>query len=780
MQIQRLSESIAHIEDLPVDEFIGVLQNMSKMIAQEKLDGANLWVGLDTAGKFFTSREGKRSNSDRRYSAASWPKVSAFNQFRAAHAALELVQDQIKHVMRPGDMVEAEVLFGRQPNSVTYGANGKSYIAFLRGVNGTPDIIAEQLATTLNNQAVEAEVDLVESTDGRDLESVSTRIPFQFTTPQQIDPSKLTTSGVTPELTKLEAFLRAKSSVQGYTNNELATALLTSFPKELRAEVKLAREEVLAKIQTDFKLPIKAALLDTIIRQLQSHLTDRERSSDEDTGIEGIVLRDPATGKQVKIVDKDIFGTINKFNQSVRGEIQGALNTVDPDASLEARGGLVGELRIQIAEFLGNRELAKAANVRKILEPIKGATPEDAIRNFAKSMPGNNDPEGAKHKILAMIADTARQLDAKLTEFKKNKEQYRLKLKNGKELGLSDETVKKTLVSFAEARRNMTELFDKIKTAKTMAQILAVLYGSAAKAVHQKDLTEELLTEKKGEIDSSEYDNKTLFELLNSYFATVFMAMVIYHTNDIIGLRRLRDRKNYLMKHHAVDMSPLNHWGFILWRNNKPEAKKHLSKKVAATLHDITKNIPAPWWKFMHMHFSYDKGLTVTWAEHKKTLLRLMELSGVRSERLNKLLDMAVHFDRLSYDDQVHGLKKLIAFARRFVPRSSLYLRMRVIEDKLKVTKEKMVTESLLKSITAITEDDAGGAAAGAAAAPAPDGGAGSGTSMGVAVGTTAGAIASLPMRIGNNKRTELRRRNPEVKNLIKKFKDPRKQKENK
>lgn len=166
--------------------------------------------------------------------------------------------------------------------------------------------------------------------------------------------------------------------------------------------------------------------------------------------------------------------------------------------------------------------------------------------------------------------------------------------------------------------------------------------------------------------------------------------------------------------------------------------------------------------------------------KNQKRLLRLMELSGVRSERLNKLLDMAVHFDRLSYDDQVHGLKKLIAFARRFVPRSSLYLRMRVIEDKLKVTKEKMVTESLLKSITAITEDDAGGAAAGAAAAPAPDGGAGSGTSMGVAVGTTAGAIASLPMRIGNNKRTELRRRNPEVKNLIKKFKDPRKQKENK
>ena len=143
-----LSESISHIEDLPIDQFIDALRNMPGMTAQEKLDGANLWVGVDEDGQLFTSREGKRSGSDRRYKAEDWPLVSAYNQFRAAHAALELKADEIKRVLRPGDMVEAEVLFGRQPNSVTYGAGGKSYIAFLRGVNGSPDALAEQLSQT--------------------------------------------------------------------------------------------------------------------------------------------------------------------------------------------------------------------------------------------------------------------------------------------------------------------------------------------------------------------------------------------------------------------------------------------------------------------------------------------------------------------------------------------------------------------------------------------------------------------------------------------------------
>lgn len=770
MTARLLSEGITHIEDLPIDVFISILKNLPSMKAQEKLDGANLWVGFDEEGRFYTSREGKRNNAERRYSEEDWPKVGAFDQFRAAHLALEQKQNDLKLVMRPGDTVEVEVLYGAQPNSVMYGAENASYIAFLRGVNGTPDSMADNLSTMLNNQSVDVRFEAVDTSDGENIEMKQVNVTFRFTQPHQISQDKLQAADVSSELAKLESFLAAKSPL-GMTNGELAGLSLNTVPKDKRPAAKEARAEVLAKIQTEFKLPIKQALLDKLVRQLRSGLSDP--TNQNDIGIEGIVLRDPETGEQVKVVDKDIFTAVNTFNQAVRGEVQSALNTTDPDAPLEHRGGLTGELRIKIADALGNRELAKPSNMRKVLEPIKGNSPEEAIKNLAKSL-NIDDFQMVKRKILALTAETARQLKEKLEFFKENRENYVLKLKNGKEMKLSDETVKKTLVSFAEARRNLTTLFDKIKETKTLAQLLALLYGSQAKSVHAKQeelpVVEALLQEKKGELDISTYDGLTLFELLNTYLATVFMAMVIYHTDDTLGMRRLRDRRNYLLKKHQNDMSPLNHWGYAIWKSSKPEVKKHLPEKTVKELAQVIKDIPKAWAKFLHMDFSFDRQVKIDWADHKKTLQRLIDLSGLRSERLNTVLDLSVRFGDLTLPEQQKLMRMLNTYAHRFVPRSSLFVRTKVIAKKLKDADEKMVTEGLLKSIAALAEDEGGGGGGGG------EGGGGTPTA-GPSLATSAAAIASNPVRLlDTRRRVEKRKRNPAVVDMTKKFSDPRKE----
>lgn len=763
-----LSESITHVEDLPIDQFIDALRNLPTMVAQEKLDGANLWLGVDEQGQFFTSREGKRKDADRRYKAEDWPLVSAYNQFRAAHAALEQKAEEIKRVLRPGDTVEAEVLFGRQPNSVTYGAGGKSYIAFLRGVNGSPDTLAEQLGQTLANQQVDAKVTVVDTEDGETLNDVEQTFPFQFTTPQTVDSSHLKqASHVDSLLQKLEGFLHKQSGMHGMTNMELLTVNLQQVDKEKRQFVKQARADLLAKVQTEYKLPIKQALLDKVVRKIRSGLTDTEASGDEDIGIEGIVLRDPKTGNQIKIVDKDVFTTINKFNQSARQSVQSALNTVDPDAPIEARGGLVGQLRIRIAELLGNRDLAKQSNVRKALEPIKGASPEDTIKNFAASMAGVDDFEMTKKKILAMTMETAQELKAKLEEFKEHQSDYRLKLKNGKEMGLSKDTVKRTLLTFAEAKRNLTNLFDKIKSTQSLAQLLAVLYGSQAKAVHQiEELEESLLEAVKhtGDVDRSEYEHRDAFQLWNAYLATVFMSMLIYHENDPQGMRILRDRSNMGLKKWSKEMSPLNHWGYVIWRNAKPDVKKQLTKKTQQELFHVTRHITPAWWRFLHMDFSYNKDVKVDWSDHRRTLERVINLSGLRSERLNSMLEWMVLWPELKYDDKVKAMHRLYMYAMQFVPRSDLFVRLRVMQQNLLLnatgTNDQMVTEGLLKSI--------------AEEADAPAGDAYSQPVAATVNATTAAAVASQPTRVGARTIVK-RKRNPEVvKRLTMKFPDPR------
>jgi len=766
MTTNQQSSSISHIEDLSVDEFLNLLRNISTQHATEKMDGSNLWIGVDENNTLFTSREGKRSGSSRCYSLDDWPDVAAFNQFKAAHAALELKSADITKIMPPGSMVEAEVLFGRQPNSVIYGSGNKSYIAFLRGVNGTSDAVVDNLNSQLQNQEVEVTVELLDTSDGETLDKTRESFRVQFTTPQKIDSASLQGADVTEQLTALEAFLRAESAVAGLNNKELMLTSLTQVKKDARPEVKAAREAVLAQVQREFKIPIKQVLLDKIVKKLKSALSDEP---DAGIGIEGIVLRDPTTGRQVKIVDRDTFSIINRFNQAVRGEIQGALNTTDPDSPLESRGGLVGTLRIRIADVLGNRELARPGAVKKILEPIKGETPEQAIRNFADTMAGINDYTAIKKKVLAMTAGTATELKEKLEDFKENQSGYSLKLKNGTELKLSPEVIKRTLLSFAEAKKNLTVLFDKVKVTTSLAQLLAILYGVQAKKVHQQVPVEERLLENRGhgEIDRVEYNKKDQYMLLNSYLATVLMTMLIHHEHDTIGARRLRDRKNYMIKRWHSDMSPLNFWGYVIWRNEKPDIKKQLATRTQQALELATKKIMPVAWKMLHMQFSYNKELKIRWVEHQKMLHRLIDVAGLRSERLNTMLDNMIEWPALTSDEKNKTINRLYLYAQQFVPRSSLFARLRVIQTNLLLnatgTNTQMV-ESLLKAVTSIPEEEG-------------DGGPPSGVSVSTPASTHTGAssIAALPTRIGDSKTIIKRKRNPGAKLTTLKFPDPRK-----
>lgn len=783
MTHHKISEGIDHVEDLSLGEFIAVLKNLPQFDAFEKLDGAQLWFGLDEEGKLFTSREGKRSNAERKYKSSDWAMRSNLDQFRAAHAALFRFDDIITSVLQPGDTVEAEVLFGNQPNTVSYGMGNRSFLALLRGVNDTPDDRVQALLTALSGKTADVKIETLVTDDGEKLRTMPLMTTFEFTTAQQIDSAKLKISEVQASIQKLEAFLDNQSAIEGYTNGELAAVSLNQVPMEKREAVKQAREELVATIESDFKLPIKQQLLNKLVRNSSSQLADPEDKNNVD--IEGIVLRDPVSGRQVKIVDKDLFTTVNKFNQAARSRIQSALQTTNPDASLESRGGLLGELRIRIAEMLGNRELAKASNLRKLVQPLKGATAADTVRAFAASL-NIDDFQELKLKTLAMISSTSKQLKAELENFKKEKEQFKLKLKNGKEMKLSPDVVKKTLVSFAEAKSNLQDLFDKVKGADDLPQFLAVIYGGVIRGMQEAaTVTEEMLTERKaaakkkkkkrtaalGEVDLMDFHGKEAFELINGYLATIFLTMFIFHVGDVQGLRILRDRKNYRMSRWSHDMSPFNHWGYMFWRTSRPDVKDVLLNRAETEIGKVAKRIPTPWWKFMHMDFSFNKLVKIDWVDHRTTVQRIIDLSGLRSERLNSLLDAMVRWPELTYDEQIKATNKLYMYALQFIPRAALFQRFRIVQNQLVLNPPEsiLMKESLLKAVSKLSEDDgAGGGGEAASVSTAP--------SSSTVLATSSTEVAAVPSMLFNTNRNIVKRkRNPDLSKLGFRFKDPRK-----
>lgn len=713
--------SIAHLEDLPLASFIKAVRNIQTFHASEKLDGANLWMGLTEDGKLFTSRQGKRAGATPFFSEDEYPRFAAYNGFRSAHAALEGKFEDIKRVMQNGQMVEMEILYGRQPNAVTYGADDKSYIAFLRGVEGTPDVIADQLTTTLGGQSIKVSVDIVDTTDGETLDVTTKEITYQFTGAQRVDPSMLKDLKLEKHIDELEAYLREPAGLESapeLTNLELLQNSLGSIPIADRPAAKDKKIEVTAKVMTGFRLPIKKELLDNYISKIKPALGDKDATADEDVGIEGVVLRDPTSGDLIKIVDKDSFTTINSFNHTIRNQISGVVKTLDGNAPLEARGGILGHMKIQIADLLGNKELARGATAKKAFASVKGETPVDTVKAFSANLE-IDDFLGTKRKLLALIQQASIDLKALLEDFKDNKDNFQLKLKNGKTIGISKEIEKRTLLVFAESRRNVLELFDKVKVAKTIAQVVATIYGHLAKAVHSGKSEEDTpvsesllqLFEKKFDTDKSLYHNKDSYTLMNIYFATVFMSVIIYQTSDTRGIRMLKDKTHYKLNAWSPLMSLLNFWGYPVWRASSPAVKKLVGPKVSSSLFKVARRAAPSMPRYLHMDLSFGKDVPIEWADHKKTMRILQQLEGMNVDRINMLVENVFEYQNLTYDQQVKTISKLFYYVQQFTPNSPLFVRLKAIQDTLLLNatgeNEQMVQEmKLIADVNSLVEEE--------------------------------------------------------------------------
>ena len=461
---------------MPLKEFIRTVETLKDKIVTEKLDGANLWFGLDENG-VFTSREGKSPKKSRFYDVGDYAMVSAYNGFRAAHLALEAVEPSIKKYFQNGDTAEIEVLFGRQPNTVTYGVGDKNFIVILRAVNDTPDERVQNLANALKNKVVAVKSTVVSSPDGENLQQEDVNMKWEFTRVAPMDTKQVDTKEAMKLLSELKKYLKQKNeAVEGMSNEQVAELSLTSVPKPQREEAKKERERVNAYIMTEFKGPIKELLLNNFVRKVKPFLQAKDLDPSEDIGVEGVVVRDPVSGSQTKIVDKDVFTAINIFNTAVRNNISGLVRTADQDAPVEARGGVFGQAKIRIAELLGAKELAVSSSAKRFITKFKQADAASTAEALAKSLNVTSLPS-VRTKTSAVLKNALQEIDGILNDFKQEAGEFKLQLKTGKEIGISPEIMKRTLTAFAETKADVNKVNNAVLKSRTPAELVMALYG---------------------------------------------------------------------------------------------------------------------------------------------------------------------------------------------------------------------------------------------------------------------------------------------------------------
>jgi len=467
---------VSHLEDLDIETFLRMVEKIGELHAVQKLDGANLRVGLDDHGEQYTSREQK--GGKRFYHEADFPKTSSYDGFKAAHAVLDKAEGYIAQVLTNGDAINLEIIFGAQPNTVFYGKDNLNYIALLEMLPGDdPSIEPDQkkvkeLLKLIGSKVFTVKTVFSDTIDGITIIRTPVVTDWKFVESDHVPAHEVQKVNFVKELGSLKAFLKSENDEAKKLGRDLTNfELLKDRSRDLADE----RKVVTDKIMNDYKLPIKEKLMDLIRKQKPSLRGMSGEGEGAYQGIEGIIFSDPKTRERFKIVDKDVFTAINKFNYQARKGISSRIMSTDPNLPIESRGGIVGEAQIRSIKLFGLENADNPTQAKKVIEKFKGEDREDTISAIEHSLQQLKFP-AIKRKIQAIYIAAYDDLEEALNSFKSGADDYVLQLKNGQTIKYTKEIRRRTLMAFAEARRALVETLSDVRRANDFYDLIEIFF----------------------------------------------------------------------------------------------------------------------------------------------------------------------------------------------------------------------------------------------------------------------------------------------------------------
>ena len=456
MKILEVSNGIPHIEDLPIAEFLEVVSNLPNFQITEKVDGSQILFGIDEQG-FYTSRETK--GGKRIYNEEDYGITFSSTYMRSTHKLLEQVLPLLKGAgLRPGDQVEAEVLYGELPNVVPYSAD-TNYLIFLRTTEGTVNI--DRLKQKLDGQSVSVSLVSPFTSNGKTIELREDINTWKFARVPVIENKLPKAKNI-----QIEKFLSTKDIFSGQSYRVILETPLNKIPnwvkpgtwKTVKEYIKEHKEVIQQLLLDNHVLPLKETLLNKLVRNTSSAFGP---TISEGGWIEGVVLRHVDTGRMVKLVDKDVFGSIREQAWAHRNKLTESAKSIDGNHSF-----LAG-IYVAMATALGHPTLGtmQAKNyLRK-----SGKITEEIVTNLSADI---NFIE-VRDYWLGLLEYKENQLQEELSKYEKETSN----ISENVQRQLGDAVKKRTLETFAQTFQKMYELKEATIQTKCAADLITILVG---------------------------------------------------------------------------------------------------------------------------------------------------------------------------------------------------------------------------------------------------------------------------------------------------------------
>lgn len=478
---------IAHLEDLPIEQFVRMLKELPKLRCVQKLDGANLVAGVDVQGNFYTSREQK--GGKRFYKVTDFPKRPAYDGFKTAHAALEQAKEAFCKIVKPGMAISCEVIYGDQPNTVIYGKGNLSYLAFLEPVPGDDPThqlnygLAKLLTDALKDTQVSTNIEAADTTDGITFVKLPKPMRWGFTRSDVVAPEDIARVDFQDNLKALETFLERPSGGAEDVGIEMTNYEVIKDKGQKLADVRKALNE---KIRTDYMLPIKEKFLTKLVYKQKPSLYSGRSDDSGFVGIEGLIFTDKNTSERFKVVDRDDFTAVNKFFYQVRNRIVGRITTSNEELSLESRGGILGEAKIRCMRLFSIPDLEMPGQVKRAIQPFVGDDKDETLKNLKDTVKTLNF-QAIKRKMSAIMTNCMSEVEDALDEFKGDFDTLELELKNGRKVKYTPEIKRRTLMTFAEAFKTINETLRAIRGSASFGDLLEYFLKDALSEMFPKN-----------------------------------------------------------------------------------------------------------------------------------------------------------------------------------------------------------------------------------------------------------------------------------------------------
>lgn len=353
-------QSITHLEHLSIEDFLDVIENIDDFVISEKVDGANLFFGIDEKGLY--TYYGKSSRKV--YDVTSYTKQFSTTYRRATHQALKRIEPVLRKHVKVGSEISLEVIFGKYPNVVPY-TNDSNTIVFLYNTKGSTDLNALGQAVNELSSLVRLE-DVPKTSDGKTIQYVSMNYSFEYSTVPNIQLNKqqkqFIHSYIQNDYAKLKQFLARRSGISNYTNKNILTMSMLSKPddvpsgswKSLKHEIKTKRKELQEQLKKNYYPPIKDAFLKIFVQGKIS------KFGSSDDWIEGVVIKHPYRDLTVKIVDRELFLGAKDFIWEIREKLFAL------PFSTQNVNSFRGKLLVSVCSVLGVPECGTIRSTSKI------------------------------------------------------------------------------------------------------------------------------------------------------------------------------------------------------------------------------------------------------------------------------------------------------------------------------------------------------------------------------------------------------------------------------